>query len=98
MSQLFQFIFSSQVAGAHTRTLGLQHEPSFQRHPLLFFNVLSSFLQQPPDLFGSIQILMKAESYRIELVINACHPSLAVEKDSRVMSPLTSFRSMGQTM
>jgi hypothetical protein len=29
-----------------------------------------------------------SEPHRIDLVINACHPSLAVEKDSRVKSPV----------
>jgi hypothetical protein len=32
-----------------------------------------------------------SDPHRIGLVINACHPSLAVEKDSRVKSPVPVF-------
>jgi hypothetical protein len=35
------------------------------------------------------------EPHRIELVINACHPSLAVKKDSRVISPVPVFSMDG---
>jgi len=35
------------------------------------------------------------EPHRIDLVINACHPSLTVNKDSRVISPVPVFTMDG---